>query len=38
MIDVANRGVGWSGFVNAGVKFNNDFTTTTAKGGVRYQW
>jgi outer membrane autotransporter protein len=38
MLDVANIGVGWSGFVNAGVKFNDDFTTTTAKGGVRYQW
>jgi outer membrane autotransporter protein len=38
IIDVANRGVGWSGFVNGGVKFNNDFTATTAKGGVRYQW
>ena len=30
--------VGWSGYVSGGVKFNNDFTTTTAKGGVRYQW
>ena len=38
MVEVANWGVGWSGFVNTGVKFNNDFTTTTAKGGLRYQW
>ena len=29
---------GWSGYVSGGVKFNSDFTTTTAKGGVRYQW
>jgi len=29
---------GWSGYVSGGVKFNSDFTTTTAKGGIRYQW
>lgn len=29
---------GWSGFANVGVKFNDQFTTVTAKGGVNYQW
>jgi hypothetical protein len=38
MIDLINRSVGWSGFVNGGAKFNNDFTTYSAKGGLRYQW
>ena len=31
-------GAGWSAFVNAGVKFNEQFTTVTAKGGVSYAW
>jgi hypothetical protein len=29
---------GWSGFVDAGVKFNEQFNTVTAKGGLNYQW
>jgi hypothetical protein len=29
---------GWSGFVDAGVKFNDQFNTVTAKGGINYQW
>ena len=31
-------GAGWSVFANAGVKFNDQFTTVTAKGGVAYAW
>jgi len=31
-------GPGWSAFVNAGVKFNNQFDTVTAKGGVTYSF
>ena len=38
LVDVANKGTGFSGFVDGGAKFNNQFTTITAKGGVRYQW
>ena len=38
LIDVANKGTGFSAFVDGGAKFNNEFTTITAKGGVRYQW
>jgi hypothetical protein len=38
LIDVGNNGQGWSGFVNAGVKFNSEFTTVQAKAGTRYQW
>jgi hypothetical protein len=29
---------GWGAFVNAGVKFNDEITTVTAKGGVTYRW
>ncbi len=38
LIDLVDIGSGWSGFLNAGVKFNADFTTITAKGGIRYQF
>jgi hypothetical protein len=38
MLDIANKGVGWSGFVNGGAQFNKDFTTITAKAGARNQW
>jgi hypothetical protein len=31
-------GAGWSGFVNAGVKFNDEQHIVTAKGGVNYRW
>jgi outer membrane autotransporter protein len=37
-LDFIARGTGLSGFVAGGVKFNRDFTTTSAKGGVRYQF
>jgi len=37
-LSLVSVGSGWSGFVNGGVKFNNDFTTVSAKGGVRYNW
>lgn len=36
LLNIFNAGSGWSGFANVGVKFNNDFTTTTAKAGIRY--
>ena len=29
---------GWGAFLAGGVKFNRDFTTTTARGGVSYQF
>lgn len=29
---------GWSAFVNTGVKWNNQFTTVTTKGGIAYRW
>jgi hypothetical protein len=38
MINFAGKSTGWSGFLNGGAKFNNEFTTVEAKGGVRYQW
>jgi outer membrane autotransporter protein len=38
LLNVFNAGSGWSGFANVGVKFNGDFTTTTAKAGLRYVW
>ena len=38
MLDFFNHGVGWSGFVNGGAWFNNDFTTFYSKVGLRYQW
>ncbi len=38
LLNVFNAGSGWSGFANLGVKFNGDFTTTTAKAGLRYVW
>jgi hypothetical protein len=37
-LDITNKGIGWSGFLNGSAKFNNEFATLTAKGGVRYQW
>ena len=37
-LDVISMGAGWGGFVNAGVKFNDKFTTVTAKGGLTYSW
>lgn len=37
-LDWINRGPGWSAFVKAGAKFNDEFFTGTAKGGARYQW
>ena len=38
LIDIGNIASNWSGFVDTSVKFNNEFTTITAKGGVRKQW
>ena len=29
---------GWNSFVNGAVKFGEDYTAGSAKGGVRYQW
>ena len=37
LVDVANKGTGFSGFVDGGAKFNNQFTTIAAKDGVRYR-
>jgi hypothetical protein len=37
-IDVLTAMPGWSGFVNAGVKFNDEQQTVTAKGGLTYKW
>ena len=31
-------GAGWSTYVSGGAKFNNQFTTWTARGGVGYRW
>jgi hypothetical protein len=38
MLEIDNKGVGWSGFVKGGAQFNTDFTTITAKAGARKQW
>jgi outer membrane autotransporter protein len=38
LLNVGNVADNWSGFVDTSVKFNNEFTTLTAKGGVRKQW
>jgi hypothetical protein len=38
VLDIANKGAGWSGFLNGGAQFNKDFTTITAKAGARNQW
>jgi hypothetical protein len=37
-IDVLSLTAGWSGFVNAGVKWNEEFHTVNAKAGVSYKW
>jgi hypothetical protein len=37
-LDRLNKAAGWSAFAKAGAKFNKQFITTTAKGGVRYTW
>jgi hypothetical protein len=37
-LDWLNKAAGWSAFAKAGAKFNKQFITTTAKGGVRYTW
>ena len=37
-ITLVSIGRGWSGFVDGGVKFNNEWNTITAKGGVNYQF
>jgi len=37
-LDMFAKGTGLSAFVNASYKFNDDFDTVTAKGGLRYQW
>jgi hypothetical protein len=36
--DVLNMGDGWSGFLNGGIKFKNNFTSETVTAGVRYHW
>jgi hypothetical protein len=38
IIDLANKGTGWSGFVSGGMKFNKEFSTTVVKTGIRYLW
>ena len=35
-LDWIDRVSGWSAFVNADAKFNNNFSTLTGKGGLRY--
>jgi hypothetical protein len=37
-LDWLNKTSGWSAFAKVGTKFNKDFITNTAKGGVRYSW
>ena len=37
-ITLVSIGRGWSGFVDGGVKFNSQWNTITAKGGVNYQF
>ncbi len=37
-LTVVTLGSGWAGFVDGGVKFNNQFNTVTAKAGVDYTW
>ena len=38
IVNFANPRTGWGGFVNAGVKANDDFYVATVKGGIRYEW
>lgn len=38
LVDLANSGTGWSGFVMGGALFNSQNTTITGKVGTRYQW
>jgi hypothetical protein len=37
-VDMISLGTGWGGFVNAGVKFNEDFTTYAFKAGATYRF
>ena len=37
-LDLIAMGAGWSAHVNGGAKFNDDFTSWNAKGGVSYKW
>ncbi len=37
-VNLFGKDSGWSGFVNADVKFSNEFTAGTALTGVRYNW
>jgi hypothetical protein len=37
-LDWHDRASGWEAFLKSGVKFNQEFVTATAKGGVRLQW
>ena len=38
LVNMFFTGTGWSGFAEGGVKWNSDFTTVTAQGGLRYHW
>ena len=38
MLNFAGKDTGWSVNLNGGAKFNSQFTTLEARGGVRYQW
>ena len=37
-VNVFGLGTGWSGFVNGGVKFRDDWQVYNARAGVRYNW
>jgi hypothetical protein len=37
-LDWLNRASGWSAYVKANAKYNQDFYTVTGAGGVRYQF
>ena len=37
-VDFLSIAPGWSGFFNAGVKWNDEFHTVNAKAGVNYKW
>jgi hypothetical protein len=33
-----HKGSGWSGFLNASTRFNDQFTTVSGRTGIRFQW
>jgi hypothetical protein len=37
-VNVADKGTGFGGFIDAGAKFNGQFTSIEASGGISYKW